>query len=149
MNYGGGWMRKALLAALIAVLFYPAAYSYGFPTNNQDCSKGHTLTKDEASTLLKDIIPNIKVIDVRPAPVESLWEVDFESNGQKSLVYVDYSKKHLFAGAIADIKERKNLTQERLAELTKVDASQIPLKDALVMGDRDAQYKVIVFDDPD
>lgn len=142
-------MRTALAAAFIVLLFYPALHAFGFPAQDQDCSKCHTLAGDEAATLLKDIIPNIKVLDIRQSPAASLWEVDFEANGQKSLVYIDYSKKHLFAGAIADIKTRKNLSQERLAELNKVDVSRIPLKDALVLGDKNANFKVIVFDDPD
>jgi thiol:disulfide interchange protein DsbC len=50
---------------------------------------------------------------------------------------------------LISIKERKNLTQERFTELSKVDVSQIPLKDALVLGDQKARIKVISFSDPD
>jgi len=45
--------------------------------------------------------------------------------------------------------EKKNLTQERLEELRKIDVSQIPLNDALVLGDQKARIKVISFSDPD
>ncbi|MBS1114563.1 MAG: hypothetical protein H6Q94_292, partial [Nitrospirae bacterium] len=47
------------------------------------------------------------------------------------------------------LQTRTNLTQDRLQEINKIDVSQIPLNDALVMGENDAKYKVIVFDDPD
>ncbi|HEX8948401.1 MAG TPA: disulfide isomerase DsbC N-terminal domain-containing protein, partial [Dissulfurispiraceae bacterium] len=123
-------------------------HSYAFPTDNRDCSKCHTLTKDEATALLRDMIPNLHVLEVRQSPVKSMWEVDLASSGQKGVVYVDYSKKYLLADML-DIKGKKNLTQERLIELTRVDASKIPLKNALVMGSKDAKHKVIVFDDPD
>ena len=45
--------------------------------------------------------------------------------------------------------EKKNLTQESLTALNKVDVSQIPLKDSLIMGDEKARIRVIVFTDPD
>ncbi len=142
-------MRTWLLALTAALLLYPAAYSHAFPVQGQDCSKCHTLTKEEASTLLGDVIPNLRVLDVKTLPIKSLWEVDFESNGQKSLLYIDFSKRYLFSGALVDIKGRKNITQERLLDVTRVDPSKIPLKDALVMGNKDAKHKIIVFDDPD
>lgn len=142
-------MYKILFSILIAFLLFPVPYSYGFSEKGQDCSKCHTLSKDEASTLLKDMAPNLKVLDIKTSPVKGLWEVDIEINNKKGLGYVDFSKKHLIQGAIILIKGKKNLTQERFMELSKVDVSQIPLDDAIVMGDKDASKKVIVFTDPD
>ena len=52
-------------------------------------------------------------------------------------------------GSMVSIKEKKNLTQERFTELNKIDVSQIPLEDALVMGDPKAKIRIIAFDDPD
>jgi thiol:disulfide interchange protein DsbC len=125
------------------------SYSYGFSEKGQDCSKCHTLSKDEASTLLKDMVPNLKVMDIKTIPVKGMWEVDIDPGGKKGLLYVDFSKKYLISGAVVSIKDKKNLTQERLTEINKVDVSKIPLDDALVMGDRDAKHLVIVFSDPD
>jgi thiol:disulfide interchange protein DsbC len=142
-------MYKMLLSLVVTVLLLPVSYSYGFSTQGEDCSKCHTLTKDDAATLLKDLIPNVKVLEVRVIPVRGMWEVDIESGGKKGPLYVDFSKKYLVSGTIINIKDKKNLTQERAQELNKVDVSQIPLGDALVMGDKNAKHKVIVFDDPE
>lgn len=147
-------MRKIFFLVAAVFLFLPVSYSYGFGEKGQDCTKCHTLSKDEASTLLKDMIPNLKVLDVFTSPVKGFWEVDLEANNRKGLVYVDFSKKYLISGAIISIKEKKNLSQERSEELTKVvlsrdDVAKIPLDDAVVMGDKAARHKVIVFDDPD
>ncbi len=65
------------------------------------------------------------------------------------MIYVDFGKKHFFTGSLISIKERRNLTQERLEELNKVDVAQIPLNDALVLGDQKARIRVISFHDPD
>ena len=91
----------------------------------------------------------MKVLEVRPAQVKGLFEVAVESKGQKGILYVDSSKKYIISGSILDVKTKTNFTQERYSDINKVDVSKIPLDDALVMGDKDAKYRVIVFDDPD
>jgi thiol:disulfide interchange protein DsbC len=133
----------------LLVTFLWAGYSYGFETKGQDCSKCHTLGNDEARELLKDVIPSMKIFEIGVSSTKGIWEVFFESAGRKGLIYVDFAKKYFFSGSLISIKDRRNITQERFSELNKVDLSQVPLDDALVMGDKTAKYKVIVFDDPD
>jgi thiol:disulfide interchange protein DsbC len=128
---------------------FPIEYSYAFEGRGQECSRCHTLNKDEARDLLRNVIPDVVILDVRLSPVKGVWEVDLESRGRKAIVYVDFLKKHFFSGALISVGEKKNLTQERFIELNKVDVSQIPLEDALVMGDQKARIRVIVFTDPD
>src|SRR5512139_935833 len=122
--------------------------SLAFETKGQDCSKCHKLSNAEARDLLKDLIPNLKVLDVNLSPAKGFWEVYLESGGRKGLIYVDFPKKHFLSGNLISIAGKKNLTQERLTELNKVDVSQIPLEDALVMGDPKARIRIIAFDDP-
>jgi thiol:disulfide interchange protein DsbC len=141
-------MSKKLIPFFLILLFLPG-YCFGFESRGQDCSKCHTLAKDEAADLLGNLFPGIKVLEVRISPAKALWEVFSEVGRKKGIVYVDFSKKYVFSGAILSIKEKKNLTQERFIELNKVDVSQIPLDDALVMGDPKARIRVIVFTDPD
>ena len=142
-------LLRLLVNCLLLFCLLPMGYSYGFEARGQECSKCHMLNKDEARDLLKNIIPDVMVLDVRPSHVKGVWEVNFESRGRKAIVYVDFLKKHFFSGALVSIGEKKNLTQERIIELTKVDVSQIPLENALVMGDEKARIRVIVFTDPD
>jgi len=142
-------MKKMLFPMLIIFLLVPLLYSYSFSETDKERSESLNLTVDEASALLRELDPNIKILEVRKSPVGGLWEVALESGNRKSIVYVDFTKKYLLSGALLSIKEKKNLTQERLSEINKVDVSQIPLGDAIVMGDKDAKYRVIVFDDPD
>ena len=152
---GGGWgiyvavvLRKFLILSLFLCILQ-ANPSLGFETKGQDCAKCHTLNNDEARNLLKDIIPNLKVLGVNPSQVKGFWEVYLESGGRKGLIYVDFPKKHFISGSLLLISEKKNLTQERLMDLNRVDVSQIPLEDALVMGDPKAKIKIVAFDDPD
>jgi thiol:disulfide interchange protein DsbC len=142
-------LRKIFSILAIILIFFTAANSFAFVTKGQDCSKCHNLKKDEASALLKELIPGVKILTIRTIPVRSMWEVVLQTNGRKELVYIDFSKKYLLSGSLIDIKGKKNLSQDRLADINKVNISQIPLKDALVMGDKNAKHKVIVFDDPE
>jgi thiol:disulfide interchange protein DsbC len=137
------------LTPLFLIIFFLPAYCFGFESRGQDCSKCHILSKEEAGDLLKGLFPGIRVLDVGISPSKALWEVFSEVGGRKGILYVDFSKKYVFSGAIISVKEKKNLTQERFIELNKVDISQIALDDAIVMGDPKARIRVIVFDDPD
>lgn len=141
-------MIKFLLSLVIIFLLMPA-YSYGFSEKGQDCSKCHKLTNADAATLLKDLIPNLKVLNVKMSPVKGLWEIVIENNNKKGIAYVDFSKKHFISGSLIAIKEKKNLTQERFEDINRVDVAQIPLTDAIVAGSKTAKHKVIVFTDPD
>ncbi len=141
-------MIKIVLSFILTFLLVPA-YSYSFSEKGQECSKCHKFTSAEASTLLKDLVPNLKVLNVKMAPVKGLWEIVIESNNKKGIAYVDFSKKYFVSGSLIAIKEKKNLTQERFEDINRVDVSQIPLADAIVAGSRTAKHKVIVFTDPD
>jgi thiol:disulfide interchange protein DsbC len=143
-----GMLKKFLIFSLF-LWFSQANPSLGFEAKGQDCAKCHTLNSEEARNLLKDLIPNLKVLSVSPGQVKGFWEVYLESGGRKGLIYVDFLKKHFISGSIISISEKKNMTQERLTDLNRVDVSQIPLEDALVMGDPKAKIKIIAFDDPD
>ena len=134
---------------VIIFLILSISYSYGIGEKDEKSSVRSDLSISEASTLLKNIAPNLKVTAVRMSPVEGLWEVDIEAGNRKGLLYIDSSKKYLIQGTVIEIEGKKNLTQDRLSELNKVDVSQIPLDDAIVMGDENAKHRVIVFDDPE
>jgi thiol:disulfide interchange protein DsbC len=142
-------MRKVLFLLVALSILQYASNSYGFSNKGENCSKCHTLQKEEAAALLKEIDPNVKILNIKVTPLKSLWEIDIESSNKKAVVYLDITKKYLVSGQIIDIKGKKNLTQEAGEELNKIDASKIPLGDAIVMGDKNAKKRVIVFTDPD
>jgi thiol:disulfide interchange protein DsbC len=146
-------MRK-LIPVLLVLLFAFTASSISMGADKHDikahdCAKCHELKNEEAAAVLKDGIPNVAVLNVAQAPVKGLWEVFIQSGNRKGIVYIDYSKKTFFSGALIDLKEKNNLTEKKFQELNKIDISKIPLGDALVLGNKAAKYKVIVFTDPD
>ena len=139
-------MRNKLIAYAITLFFILSLVGAAFAEENK--MSGKMPTKAEAEEIFKNLAPNLKVLDIRESPVNGLWEIDLESGGKKGLLYLDNARKHFIQGAIIDIKTKENLTQKRFSEMNKVDVSQIPLDDALVLGDKNAKYRVIVFSDP-
>jgi thiol:disulfide interchange protein DsbC len=144
-------MKKILLSALTIGLAIAAGNgdAYAFAKGEQDCTKCHTLNAEQAKEVLKEIIPDVKILDIQNGPINGLWEVSMESGAKKGVLYIDYSKKNLVAGNIVGIKTKTNYTQQSFDKINKIDYSSIPLENSLVMGDKDAKYKLIVFDDPD
>jgi thiol:disulfide interchange protein DsbC len=69
-----------------------------------------------------------KVDGVRRAPVAGMWEVQIGTD----LIYVDDKGQHGFVeGQLIDLKSNRNLTQERVDELTAVNFKELPLGLAL------------------
>ena len=145
-------MRKLILIAMavsIALLF-GSGKSYAFPKGEEkDCIKCHTLTDEQVKEVLKPFAPDVKVLYIKPSPLIGLWETAIEAGGRKNVVYIDYGKKMLVLGNLIDAKTKTNYYKESFDEISKIDVSQIPLGNALVMGDKDAKNKIIVFDDPE
>ena len=145
-------MRNALSAATVAALLFlagiPAAHSFtGEGCSSGACTDCHSLTRDEAVKLLGGNVDN--VLSVRSSPVNGLWEVDVEKGGRRWPLYIDFSKKHLIAGQIVQLSTKKNLTENRVLSMNRIDVSQIPLAGAIVVGKQDAKRRIVVFDDPD
>jgi thiol:disulfide interchange protein DsbC len=147
------FIRNVLLTGIIVSLLLLSGPGVSFSAEKKDAAattvQAQVLSKDEALTLLKELAPDIKILEIRESVVNGLWEVGVESGGKKAIVYIDSSKKYMIQGAIIDLKAKTNLTQERFNELSKVDISLIPLDDAIVMGDKGAANRVIIFTDPD
>jgi thiol:disulfide interchange protein DsbC len=83
------------------------------------------------------------VTDIRKAPVGGLWEVEGLQNGRKFVVYIDYGKK--FVVLVKDFISVEEVGKP--PQLKKLDVSKITTEDAIIMGNPNAKYKFIVFDD--
>lgn len=144
-------MRKFPLVLIIVsfIFFLGAKDSYAFAKGEQGCIKCHTLNAEQAKKILSGMIPDIKILNVGEGPVSGIWEVGFESRGKKGIVYLDYLFENIIAGNIVSIKTKVNLTQESFSEINRVDLSLISYENALVLGDKNAKHRIVVFDDPD
>ncbi len=103
---------------------------------------------DEASVkkAVEAAYPKFKVDKVTKTPFAGLYEVFM--GGQ--IIYTDEKMTYLIAdGVLVDGKTKKNLTEERMAELTKIDFKSLPLEQAIKVVKGDGSRKLVVFSDVD
>ena len=110
------------------------------------------LSEEDMISILKSFnMPQARVLSIRTSPIDGMWEVAIENEGQRFVVYVDSSKRYITPGPFIDYANHKDITRERNDELNrdrKIDLSKIPLQDALVIGKADARVRIVVFTDP-
>ena len=103
---------------------------------------------DEASLKQKieKAYPKFKVESVVKTPYAGLYEVFM--GGQ--IIYTDEKLTFLIAeGQLVDPETKRNVTDERLAELTKIDFNSLPLDKAIKVVKGDGSRKLAVFSDVD
>jgi thiol:disulfide interchange protein DsbC len=90
-------------------------------------------------------MPNApKVDEVRPSPMPGLWEIRIGNEVR----YTDATGSFLFEGELYDLKAKKNLTEERVAQLNRIDFASLPFKDAVVWKSGNGKRRIAVFADP-
>ncbi|OIQ82024.1 putative thiol:disulfide interchange protein DsbC precursor [mine drainage metagenome] len=90
--------------------------------------------------------PKLKVHSVTKTPFNNLYEVFLGDE----IFYTD--EKFTFfivEGRLIDAKTRRNLTADRMEELTRVDFSTLPLGQAIKVVKGNGSRKLVVFSDPD
>lgn len=85
-----------------------------------------------------------KIDEVTKTPIPGLFEVRFGTE----VLYSDAQGNHLIEGQLIDTRTRANLTEARIAKLTAIDFSTLPLKDAIVWKTGTGARKMAVFADP-
>ena len=103
---------------------------------------------DEASLkkAVEAAYPKFKVESVSKTPYPGLYEVFMA--GQ--IIYTDERMSFLIAeGRLVDPKSKKDLTAERMDELTKIDFAKLPLDQAIKVVKGSGSRKLVVFSDVD
>jgi thiol:disulfide interchange protein DsbC len=86
-----------------------------------------------------------KVDGVRKTPLAGMWEVQIGTD----LIYVDEKGQHaIVEGQLIDLASNRNLTQERVEELTAIDFKDLPLALAIKQVNGKGTRQVAVFEDP-
>lgn len=95
---------------------------------------------------LTERVPQMgKIDEVSKTPMPGLFEVRVGSE----LYYSDAEGNFLIAGGqLIDARNRRNLTEERVAKLTAVDFDALPFKDAFTIVRGNGKRKLAVFEDP-
>lgn len=103
---------------------------------------------DEASLrkAIEATYPKVRVESITKTTYAGLYEVFLD--GQ--IIYTDDKFSFLIAdGRLIEPKTKRDVTGERLDELTKVDFSSLPLDQAIKVVKGNGSRKLVVFSDPD
>jgi len=131
-------LLAVLTMVCIAMLGVSATATAGEPLNMDKIEK--TISKN-----LLMLSPKMQVKSVRPFDaIPGLYEVHVRD----IIFYTDAEGSHLISGHIIETATRKDLTQARIEDLNRVDWSTLPLRNAVISGDRNGT-PVAVFTDPD
>lgn len=138
-------MKKTLLATA-GIVFLLSSLAAAFPPpqgGSGDCASCHKLDKKEADVLVKKLNPGLAATEVRHSVVKGLWQIEVDAGeGKKGALMLDYAKKHF-------IVLSQLIPIDAIGKPRKTDFSKLPLKDAIVLGAKNAKKKVVVFTDPD
>jgi thiol:disulfide interchange protein DsbC len=123
-------MFKRMVVGLMAALMATVA-----------CADEATLKKTIEATY-----PKVKIQNVTKTPFVGLYEVFLD--GQ--IIYTDETFSFLIVeGRLIDPKNKRDLTAERMEELTRVDFASLPLDKAIKVVKGNGSRKLVVFSDPD
>jgi thiol:disulfide interchange protein DsbC len=103
----------------------------------------------QEATIRKNIaerLPQLKQIDeISATQVPGLYEL--RVNGAE-IFYTAIEANYLIEGNLIDLRQRRNLTEERVAKLTALNFDALPLKDAVTVVRGNGKRKLAVFEDP-
>lgn len=141
---------KGLLAtALLACLPFTGAPAYAdaqvLSTQGSDTGKpGVVLSTESIRKSFAERFPGIEIANIKPTPFPGLFEVQIGMD----LLYTDASVSYILQGSLVDAKTRKDLTAQRLEQLSQVSFSALPLELAIKQVKGDGARKMAVFEDP-
>lgn len=94
---------------------------------------------------LSERLPNLPKIDeVSKTPMNGLYELRMGNE----VMYSDAEGNFLIQGALIDVRQRRNLTEERMDKLSAIAFDQLPMKAAFTQVRGNGKRKLAVFADP-
>ncbi|MDE2400869.1 MAG: DsbC family protein [Burkholderiales bacterium] len=90
-------------------------------------------------------LPEFPPIDsAQTTPMNGLIELRSGNN----IIYTDTKGDYIIQGNLVETKTQRNLTEERMDEINKIDFAALPFKDAIVWKNGSGKRRLVVFADP-
>jgi thiol:disulfide interchange protein DsbC len=141
------------LSALFLATF-PAGHGVAWGAEESHVKKDCiSLGGEGIGDILKKLnVPEAKIIGISESPIKGICEVAIEIKGQTRIFYLDVDERYFISGQLVELSTMTSKTMEtiqRIQDKKRIDTAKIPLDNALVMGERGASKKIVVFTDPD
>jgi thiol:disulfide interchange protein DsbC len=89
-----------------------------------------------------------KIEGVQPTPVPGVYEVRLQTPEGPRIVYSDEKGSHIFMGRLIDVRNDRDLTDERMQKLSAIDFGKLPLDLALKVQRGSGKRQIAMFTDP-
>ena len=83
-------------------------------------------------------------LEIRETPLKGIYEVVHDKS---NVFYTDANGDFLLQGSLIDIKQRKDLTDERLKQVRQETLAEVPADRFIEFGNPEAEHEVVVFTD--
>jgi thiol:disulfide interchange protein DsbC len=96
--------------------------------------------------ILAERLPALAKIDeISKTPLAGIFEIRINSS---DIYYTDAEGNYLIQGSLIDLKQKRNLTEERIEKLSAIDFDSLPLKNAFTQVRGNGKRKLAIFADP-
>lgn len=129
-------MKKIFSAALLSLFFAASVIA-------QDIS-----SQVKEMDLVKKILVEVNAKFIEARDMGSVYEIIIEQTGKKGILYATKDGKYIILGSLLD-KDKNNITRDRFNELNKIEFSQLPLQDAILIKKGNGNKKLVMFTDVD
>ena len=98
----------------------------------------------KTANAIRKALPDMPIKEISPTPISGVFELQIG----EQIFYSDKTGRFLINGHMFNTKTKQDLTATRLAELSTISWSVLPLDKAIVSGPENG-LKMAVFTDPD
>lgn len=133
MPWGDKLMPRivVLLAALLALLALPALAD-----------------EQQIRAAIESRLGGVTVQGVQATPITGLYEVHIQTQDGPKIVYTDAQGSYVLTGRLIDLRNDRDLTEERMKRLTAIDFSTLPLELAVKVRRGGGRRVLAMFSDP-
>lgn len=146
-----GFLAAALCSGLCSLIPGGAVLAQTAPAAVVQVALSESLPATQGSPALDDVkkafetrFPGVAVTAVSATPYAGLYEIQLGMD----LLYTNAHADYLMQGSLIDSKTRADLTSARLAKLSQVAFSSLPLERAIKQVKGNGARKLAVFEDP-
>jgi thiol:disulfide interchange protein DsbC len=129
-------MKKIFSAALLLLFLAASAAA-------QDIS-----SQVKEMDLVKKFLVEVNAKFIEARDLGSVYEIVIEQTSKKGILYATKDGKYIILGSLLD-KDKNNITRDRFNELNKIEFSQLPIQDAILIKKGNGSKKLVMFTDVD
>jgi thiol:disulfide interchange protein DsbC len=109
-----------------------------------------SLARADEADIRRSLEPRlgVKIDGIQPGPVPGLFEVRFRTPDGVQVVYTDATGNYVIQGKVYDLRNDRDLTEERLRKLNAIKFESLPLDLAVKVQRGNGKRVLAMFSDP-